>query len=394
MNFVYLGSSRPEELTEQYRKMGSRVNFAGQTLQDALLTGFSECLRHIKIITSWDISPYPKVKKVFFKKERIEQYGSKDYVFVGALNLPIINLFARFIKSKRELKRQLSSDEKNVVFIYEMHSPFLLAATSLKNRIDHISLIVPDLPQFMSGNSGFVHGLIKRLDAYLINKCLKKIDSYVLLSEHMREKLPIGEKPWMVMEGIFHNTLQEKRVEKDEHKCIMYTGGAFRRRGLDLLVEAFKKIKDPSYRLWIRGDGDMSEEINKLSKVDSRVRYFPPMDRAALLELEQKATVMVNPTQPSLDFTRYFFPSKTMEYLATGTPTVMFHLGCMPTEYDDYLYYVEEESMVSLRDKLVEVCEKPDKELYEFGQEAKNFILKHKNPQVQCQRIIDFINEH
>lgn len=34
------------------------------------------------------------------------------------------------------------------------------------------------------------------------------------------------------------------------------------------------------------------------------------MERVELLKLESKATVMVNPTPPSLEFTRFFFPSK------------------------------------------------------------------------------------
>ena len=62
------------------------------------------------------------------------------------------------------------------------------------------------------------------------------------------------------------------------------------------------------------------------------------MSREELLKMERRATVMINPTPARLNFTKYFFPSKTMEYLASGTPTVMYRLGCMPKEYDDYVY--------------------------------------------------------
>ena len=251
------------------------------------------------------------------------------------------------------------------------------------------------MPQFMSGNQGKLHNFLKSIDAKLIRKCLAKIDSYALLSEGMRELLPMEGKKWTLMEGIFQNTFTDEVVEKELYKTIMYTGGIHRRRGTDLLVQSFLKIEDSDYRLWIRGDGDddMKREILELAKKDPRIVYFEPMERGELLKMEQRATVMVNPTQPSLDFTKYFFPSKTMEYLASGTATVMFHLACMPKEYDEYLFYVEDESAESLRNKLVEVCEMPTEERICFGQKASQFILTQKTPEKQCGKILEMIKE-
>lgn len=395
MNFIYLGSSRPASVTQALVEQGSYVNFAALTLQQALLEGFSKQLSGINIITSWRVDTFPKFKRLFFKRETYDEFGAKQYVFVGGINLPFLNLLSRFIRCRRELKKMLTNTEKNVLVIYEVHTPYLLAALTLRKRIQHINLIVPDMPQFMSGNKKKLYLLLKRIDARIIKRCLAKIDSYSLLSEGMSELLPMEGKKWTLMEGIYQNAFKEEKVEKEPHKVIMYAGGLHRRRGVDLLVQAFKLIDDPDYRLWIRGDWDdsMKAEIIELSKIDHRVQYFEPMERGELLRMEQRATVMVNPTQPSLDFTNYFFPSKTMEYLASGTATVMFHLACMPKEYDDYLFYVEEESKESLKNKLVEVCEMPAEDRLKFGQKARDFILTQKTPEKQCKKIIDLINE-
>lgn len=395
MNFIYLGSSRPSFVNKELLDMGSYVNFAGNTLQQALLEGFSKLVPHMKIISGWYVTTFPKVKKLFFKRRTFEEFGTKDYVYVGGINLPFFNLVSRYFRCRRELKRMLSDRDDNVVVIYEVTTPLLLAASKLRKRIKHINLIVPDMPQFMSGNQKKMYLLLKSIDAKVIKKCLKNIDSYSLLSEGMTELLPMEGKKWTLMEGIFQNSFDDEQVKKEPHKVIMYAGGIHRRRGTDLLVNAFKLIDDPDYRLWIRGDWDdsMKAEIIALSKVDHRVKYFEPMERSELLKMEQKATVMVNPTQPSLDFTNYFFPSKTMEYLASGTPTVMFHLACMPKEYDDYLFYVEEESPESLRDKLVEVCELPYEERQAFGHRASQFILTQKTPEKQCGKILEMIKE-
>lgn len=395
MNITFLGSSSPSYIVKELLRMGSYVNFAGNTLQQALLSGFSELIPNFKVISGWNVSPFPKVRKLHFNRRQVDEVGIDSYVYVGGSNIWLMDRVTRFFRCRRELKRTIPINGESAVIVYETHSPFLLAATTLRKRIKHICLIIPDLPQYMSGNTNKVYLFLKKIDAIIINHCLRKIDSFALLSEGMAEVLPIEGKKWIVMEGIYQDSVSsEKPIEKDPHKVIMYAGGIHGRRGTELLLEAFELIKDEDYRLWIRGDGDdeMKAKILSLSKQDSRVTYFEPMHRGELLRMEQTATVMVNPTQPSLEFTKYFFPSKTMEYLASGTPTVMFHLACMPKEYDDFLFYVEEESAEALKNKLVEVCELPEEIRSQFGERARSFILKNKTPQIQCRRIINLID--
>lgn len=395
MNVIFIGSSRPESTTDELIKLGSRVNFAGNTLQNALLEGFSKLCPKFKVISAWSTTTYPKIKKFVFPKRYFELNGTTDnYVCVGGVNLPIINLLSRCFRIRKQLKRMLDKNDDNTVIIYEVHTPFLLAATSLRKRIKHINVIVPDLPEFMSGNVGKLHKLLKSIDHWLINRCLKKVDSYSLLSEGMQERLPMVGKTWTLMEGIFQKEEYEEPVEKASEKVIMYTGNIFKRRGVDMLLDAFQLIDKPEYRLWIRGNGDLKDEIIARSKQDPRIVYYEPMSLSELRKMERKATVMVNTTPPSMDFTKYFFPSKTMEYLASGTATVMFRLGCMPEEYESHIYYVEDECIESLKDKLMEVCEKPREELFSFGQNARNFILTKKNPVAQCQKIVDLFTNY
>ena len=391
MNYIFIGSSRADSITNELLDMGSTVNFAGNTLQQALLTGFAKHVKDMKVITSWGISTYPKVKRVFFPRKKVQDSVANDYVYVGAVNLPFINLISRYIRTRRELKRMLSKNEPNVVLVYEVHTPFMLAAVSLRKDIDKICLIVPDLPEFMSAPGGRLKLFLKAIDKKIIIKCIAKIDKFVLLSDLMKERLPLEGKECILMEGIFQNSQDMVFKSKERYKTIMYTGGVYWRRGTDMLLDAFQQILDPNYRLWIRGNGDMEDEIKARAKKDPRIVYFPPMEREQLLELEQKATVMVNPTPANLNFTKYFFPSKTMEYLASGTPTIMFRLGCMPKEYEPYLFYVEDNTMESLRDKLIEVCEKTQEELNAFGARAQKFVLTKKTPEVQCGRIIDML---
>ena len=108
--------------------------------------------------------------------------------------------------------------------------------------------------------------------------------------------------------------------------------------------------------------------------------------------MQQQATVLINPRSSKGEYTKYSFPSKTMEYLASGTPTIMCHLPAIPQEYDEYLYYITDESAEGIKSKLIEVCEKPQQELEEFGQKAAEFIKTQKNAFVQAQKVKEMLD--
>lgn len=385
----------PEGMQEKLLRLGSVVDFAGHTFQTALLSGLDLYYPEMKVISSALTSSFPKVKQLNFKKEAFSHNGLSDNkdIYVGSLNISLIKLCSKYFRVKNELKKAIRKEEENTVIVYGPHSPFLLAAYMLRKHISKVCVIVPDLPEFMGSKPSGIKALLKWIDQRLINMCLKEFDGFALLSPYMKEKLPIRDKPWLQFEGIYQiPDLQATYVPKEENRTIMYTGNIYRKRGVDMLLEAFSKIDKPNYRLWIRGNGELKQEIIELSKRDHRIKYFEPMQREELLRMERRATLMVNPTPSSWEFTRYFFPSKNMEYMASGTPTLMFRLGCMPKEYDQYLYYCEEETVDALRDRIIEICEKPQRELDEFGKRASAFIIDNKNAKVQAGRLVEFIN--
>ena len=151
-------------------------------------------------------------------------------------------------------------------------------------------------------------------------------------------------------------------------------------------------ISNPEYRLWIRGNGACLNDVKLAAERDSRIKYIEHLSKDELLKLQKKATILINPVFSSQTFTRYFFPSKTMEYMASGTPTVMSKLACLPKDYYPHLYFFDKESIEGIRDKIIEICEKTQSELEEFGKAASEFIIKEKNEMKQSKKIVDLIN--
>ena len=143
------------------------------------------------------------------------------------------------------------------------------------------------------------------------------------------------------------------------------------------------QAKLPSY--------DPFDIIKDYSKKDYRIQYLGLLSRSEVISWQKKATVLVNPRHANEEYTRYSFPSKTIEYLASGTPIVMFRLGCMTEEYDSYIFYADSDTIEGLRDKLIEICNMPKDDLKKFGERARNFILTKKTPKAQCQKILNLM---
>jgi glycosyltransferase involved in cell wall biosynthesis len=250
-------------------------------------------------------------------------------------------------------------------------------------------LIVPDLPQFMnlSSKPSLTYKIFKIIDIKLQKSKLKYIDKFVLLTEKMSDKLNI--RSYTVVEGIgvdFYANVEHTAV-KD--KTVMYAGSLNKRYGIINLIDAFMKIEDPDYRLILCGAGDSEDYIREAQKKDSRIDFKGLLPRKEILSLQISSSVLINPRQNIEEFTKYSFPSKTIEYMLSARPVIMYKLDGVPDEYDNYLNYVPDNSVDSLKQKIVEICSLPVDERNRMGQAARKFVLNEKNSEKQVKKIID-----
>ena len=164
-----------------------------------------------------------------------------------------------------------------------------------------------------------------------------------------------------------------------------------KRYGIMQLISAFYRINSGNYRLWICGSGNAEDEIKSFVEIDRRITYWGELANSEVRKLQKRATVLVNPRMSAELFTKYSFPSKIIEYLASGTPTISYRLAGIPDEYFDYCFVPDREDEDGLKQCIIDVCEMTSDELSSFGSKAKDFITKNKNPRAQAERIIEMI---
>ena len=281
--------------------------------------------------------------------------------------------------------RQLLKQHLSAVVVCDVLNFTVSFGATLAGRLmgREVIGILTDFPEQLSGRKD----LNSRLIWFLVSLCT----GYIVLTEQMKEQLDPG-KPVIVLEGHVDSdmgAIENCLTVKCPKKICLYAGALHRKYGIEKLVKAFLMVDIADAELHLYGDGDYVEELKKL--MDDRIRFFGTVPNSVIVEEELKATLLVNPRPTDGSFTRYSFPSKNLEYMASGTPLLTTKLPGMPAEYEAYVYLFKDESVEGMSKTLKELLSKPIEELHHKGMTAKKYILDNKTEIEQARKILEFI---
>lgn len=265
--------------------------------------------------------------------------------------------------------------------LFRIKNYIILTDTSLSNAYSNDNLV---------RNSPLFKRLLIKPYVYLLKFIESNYDGYVFLSQYMNEQINKKNHPWCLVEGIFNpSNLNFNTVKKE--KAIMYAGTINYNLGIDILIDAFKTINDSSIQLWIFGHGDYVDDMKNKIKDDNRIKYMGFKSREEIFEYEKRASLLINTRNPKDEYTKLSFPSKTMEYMSSGTPFMTTKLLCYPKEYDNYLLYINDYTINEISKSIENFFSLSEKDQLLIGQKASNFIFNKKLKEHQVKKIIDLI---
>ncbi|MFB6648998.1 hypothetical protein COL48_00505 [Bacillus toyonensis] len=401
MKILYFGSLCDEEWIESIsstKREPSRI--AQYSFEKALVSGFSAIQDvDMDINYLYQEQYYPRGKFLYFKKRK-KQLNNKYIVkYLSNFNLPIIKeLYSLFQGIFLTLKWGIKNfnDKDKIILTPFNYTPLSLGiyVVSKLFRIKRVNVFTDLSSDVMnSKRQKGMHWVKKMLLSYyvkLVSFIEHSYDGYVLFAEPMKEKVNSSNKPYIIMEGIFNNDLDLSELPKS--KAIMYAGTLAFEYGVKNILDAFEQIEDSELELWLFGDGDMKEYIEQLSLKDHRVKYFGFEPRAKVFEYEKKAALLINARNPDDEYTMYSFPSKTFEYMVSGTPFLTTKLKCIPEEYSKYIYSINNSDINSIQQAIELVLSTPNEKIHQLTEGARTFILENKTSTVQAKKILDFLN--
>lgn len=392
---LIIGTMVPDEVSHFCHINGIK-NAAADIAQAYMLHGLEENqdIEEIDTIGAVRVKPYPKtkIKRFYNACQKLNKGMMRG---VGYLNLPIIGFYLReqaVISRAKKWAREHQGDVTVTVLVYSMHSPFMKAAKAVKRIIPQAKIIltVADLPLFMDTRGGF-RKILKQINWMQIQKLMSSVDKYLLYTKYMAEYLGLPKEKWMVFEGLFDaNRAVDKLQDKADETICIYAGNLDARYGIKTLVDAFGKIKSTA-KLHIYGAGFDKEYIAKLSEETTNVIYKGMVTAEEMFGLMKKATLLINPRPASLGLAKYSCPSKTFEYMASGTPVLMTRLPGLPEEYEPYVYFPATEDVEGFALAIDAILSKERDEIEAFGLRAARFIKTEKNSELVMKKVMEFI---
>ncbi len=381
MRVLYVSASFDDNIFNKYFDKVNKPQFAASKYHSLLAEGFFLNGVKVDFFSALPITRNNSSRIIIHPKKQYAEY-SKTYSLI--INIPIIKNTIVAINSF--IKTLFSPSDTILVYDCLVISASIGAILASKIRRFKSICIVTDLPVFM--DVGKNKGLLS-----INNKIIESASAFVFLTAAMNDLLNKKHKPHIVVEGHCDIKMSEHVHEPfSNSKVVMYAGSVHRKYGIKMLCDEFLRICKGNEKLVIFGGGDYQIDLKAISENNPNIQYYGTCKNEVVIQKEHEVSILVNP-RINDDYTTYSFPSKTMEYMASGTPLLMSSLTGLPQEYKDYLFIFDENKPNDLGNKLREMLDLSNDELELIGSKAKSFIINHKNNQIQAKKIIDWISK-
>ena len=221
------------------------------------------------------------------------------------------------------------------------------------------------------------------------------MNKYVMLAHQMCKFIPEASTNHLILEGIALDDCDKMPIRdfNDSKKILLYTGSLGIHTSVEYLVKAFHELAESHFSLIICGDGYYRSLVEEFAAKDSRIIYKGNVPRDQAVKLQQEATAVINPRRSDIRDTPYSFPSKTIEYLLSGTPMIGYKLEGIPNEYYEYFYPIPDLSIESLKETIRSVLLMDSELLQIKAQEAYKFIKLNKTAKQQINRLMLYLNK-
>lgn len=216
-------------------------------------------------------------------------------------------------------------------------------------------------------------------------------DGLVVLSGHTARDLRYRQ-PWIKIDGGVSDDWSTDMATVQVHpKTVLYAGTPAYVSGARLLLDAFARIEDPDMRLVFAGRGGLDAEVRAAATLDPRISVLGFIPRGEMQRALASATVLVNPRLSDAEENRHNFPSKILDYLASGRPVITTLAGDLDPAYSEVAIPLRDETPDALAVLLQQVCELPESVLATIGGRGRDFVLDKRRWVNQAAEVYRFI---
>lgn len=380
MNILYIGAFPPDSLVKQ---SDGKIDSLYRDDQ-AIIAGLRALPDiQLSVITSPDIPSWPNGPLFLHRLD----CAADGLTMVSSLNISLLKQLWTIMSMVREANRTIMlTDDKVVVVI-----PYLVFRHVVALRLLHLlhpkkvlqACVVPDI--------FFPSQWLLKIVNHLTERIASKFDAFVLYTKKMAEYLHLHDGHYEVIEG-FREVLDREPSPTDDFR-IVYAGSLNLAYGIGRLLDAMELIDDSEIQLHLYGAGTAESMIMKRCDQDSRVFFHGRVPNAIAVEAIYSASVLINPRNAyDGEYTEYSFPSKDIEYMATGIPSLLCRLPGMPSEYLGHFIDLGDGRPDQIAEAIKRVKRMTCSERDAIGKDARSFIRDRMDCTKQGLRIATLFN--
>lgn len=168
---------------------------------------------------------------------------------------------------------------------------------------------------------------------------------------------------------------------------VVFAGGMDAANGVEVMLQAIARLKGERYRFVFAGDGPLAGVVRNAAGRDARIEYRGFLKLSDLLSIYRQADVLINMRLTKAIRTKYFFPSKLMEFLASGTSVISTCPGHVEEEFGEFLFALKNETPEGLAAAIRHAETSGLETRRDMGKRARAFMLAHKTWKTQTARI-------
>ncbi len=241
--------------------------------------------------------------------------------------------------------------------------------------------------------------LFNKINFWLHYKTLPFFDGLVVITDEIAKDFAPNVPAIRVEGGIKPDLLEQYRSIAGLHSpdpavfTMVAAGGLDEENGIREIISAFSLLIGEKYQLHIAGAGPLEDFVKTAAISDSRIHFHGFISFADVLKLYASADLLLNIRLTQRMNTRYFFPSKIMECLASGVPVITTCPGNVAEEYADFAFLLRHETPEALADLIQEVESIPSEQRLVRAKAACEYIVSHKTWDAQAKRILMFLHQ-
>ena len=221
-----------------------------------------------------------------------------------------------------------------------------------------------------------------RVDFALQRWLLPRLDGHSVVSPAIADDFLPGRRVCVLEGGVSPDWLglpAARAVAADRPVFRLVLAGSLEPyNGFELAADAMQLLPE-GFELVVAGTGTLTDHAARCAGGDARiiVRGLLPFDE--VMALYATADLLLNLRLTHRYDTRYFFPSKLMEMLASGTPVLSTKTGLVESEYGHVAYLLHEETPLDSATTVTTIRTIPPAERWTQGARARAFVLREKS---------------